>query len=333
MSLLWVDGFEGYGPSGDPTTLLGYRGYGTSQTNHSSITTGRITGYSLYANDIYSPGFATPYLTINPTLIAGIAFKLNNGGYTLIQFTDNTVNGISVTINQTSIVIKLGVTTISTTSLALTLSTWFYAEVKVFCHATAGTVEVRLNGSTVVSLTSTNTKSSYDNYNNSIYIEMHYAWLDDYYICDGSGTAVNDFQGYCRIIGLLPSADTLTEQWSTSTGTDHYALVDENPPNATDYVYSGAQGQTDLYIYPPLPTIVGTIIGLQVTTQSKVFSGTGAIMEAPITSYGVTDAGSDAIVKSTTYSDIRRISITDPNTGLPWTAAGLSAAQIGIKVM
>jgi hypothetical protein len=332
MSLLWVDGFEGYGPSGDPTTLLGYRGYGTSQTNHSSITTGRITGYCISANDIYSPGFSTPSLTINPTLIAGIAFKLNNG-YITIQFMDNTINGIGVTINQTSIVIKLGTTTISTTSLTLTTLTWFYAEVKVFCHATAGTVEVRLNGSTIVSLTGINTKNSYDDYNNVIYTELHYAWLDDYYICDGSGLTVNDFQGFCRVVGLLPNADTLTEQWSTSTGTDHYALVDENPPNTTDYVYSGTQGQTDLYIYPPLPAAIGPIIGLQVATQSKVFSGTGAIVEAPITSYGVTDAGTDAIVKSTTYSDMRRISITDPSTGLPWTAAGLSAAQIGIKVM
>jgi hypothetical protein len=41
-----------------------------------------------------------------------------------------------------------------------------------------------------------------------------------------------------------PTSD-ITTQWSTSTGTDHYALIDETTANDSDYIYATAAGQTD----------------------------------------------------------------------------------------
>jgi len=41
-----------------------------------------------------------------------------------------------------------------------------------------------------------------------------------------------------------PTSD-ITTQWSPSTGTDHFALIDETTANDSDYIYATAAGQTD----------------------------------------------------------------------------------------
>jgi hypothetical protein len=41
-----------------------------------------------------------------------------------------------------------------------------------------------------------------------------------------------------------PTSD-ITTQWTPSTGTDHYALIDETTASDTDYIYATAAGQTD----------------------------------------------------------------------------------------
>jgi hypothetical protein len=41
-----------------------------------------------------------------------------------------------------------------------------------------------------------------------------------------------------------PASD-VTTQWTPSTGTDHYALIDETTANDADYIYATAAGQTD----------------------------------------------------------------------------------------
>jgi hypothetical protein len=41
-----------------------------------------------------------------------------------------------------------------------------------------------------------------------------------------------------------PTSD-ITTQWTPSTGTDHYALIDETTANDADYIYATAAGQTD----------------------------------------------------------------------------------------
>jgi hypothetical protein len=338
MALLWIDGFEGYGTTSNQTGL-GSRYPTYNDLTRLSITTGRITGYGLATNhSSYTPGFTTPVLTTNPTLIVGWATSfVTTGSYTIIQLFDNATLGISVTLYPTSplssVVVNLGATTISTyADFKFLLSKWYYIEMKVFCHDTNGTVEVRINGVTVISLSNIDTNVGFDPYYHKVKIILHDSSIDDYYICDGSGTTLNDFQGVCRIVGLLPNADTTTIEWIPSTGLTHYNLIDENPANTTDYVSNATQDQIDLYTYPALVD-ADAILGLQIDTQVKIAVGSSVIIESPIISNGITELGPDSTVISTNFIDVRRISTTDPNTGLSWVTSNLSAAQIGIRMM
>ena len=186
---------------------------------------------------------------------------------------------------------------------------------------------------TLISLSGINTQAGVEQYHNILQVGIYYGSCDDLYICDGAGTDTNDFLGICRVIGLFPNSDTGTIQWTPSTGTTHYNLVDENPPDGdTSYVETSTQAQTDLYGYPSLIG-TGTILGLQVSTTVSLSAGSSIILESPIISNNITDLGPDYLITNATYYDKTHISTTDPNTGAAWTAANLAAAQIGVKVM
>jgi hypothetical protein len=340
MALLWIDGFEGYGAPGSiSASLVSVRGY-TNVSSSIFITVGNMLGYGLRNNYYYgSPGaaFTTPALTTNSTLISGCSFLFYGNNIASINFYDGATLGINATLSPTapsSLTIKLGSSTIATySSFTMRYNEWYYLELKVFCHPTSGTVEARIDGVTVISLTGINTQAGANTYHNKVcLIGAQYNQFDDFYICDGSGTTVNDFQGICKIIGLLPSADTGTIQWTPSSGTTHYNLVDSNPANTSDYVYSSTQTNIDLFTYPDLIG-TGTIVGFQLNTQAMLSDGTSIILQTPVVSSGSTDLGADYTLTSGTYADFKHISTTDPHTGSAWTIDGLNAAQIGVKVM
>jgi hypothetical protein len=342
MALLWIEGFEGYGTTlgAISSSIVEARGYSHADSS-TYLSAGRMSGYGLYPNAANTLSLiTTPSLTSNATLIAGCAIYFTvNDRTAAINFYYNGTLGVNVVFNpaaSSSIAAKLGGTTLETFSgfqTQINTNVWYYLELKSFCHPTEGTIEVRLNGTTIISLTGINTQTGAESYYNMVNLSGSYhCRFDDFYVCDGTGATCNDFQGVCRVVGLFPNADTSTVQWTPSAGTTHYNLVDENPPNTADYVYSGTQAKTDLYSYPSL-TGDATIIGIQVNTQTNLSSGTSVIIESPIVSNGVTDIGPNTQVLSAGYSDARHISMANPDTDAAWTVADLAAAQIGIKVM
>jgi hypothetical protein len=331
MALLWIDGFEGYGGTGGVAAALIYaRGY-TTVGGSPNIAIGRLYGYSLYCNISNGNTLITPILTTDSTLISGIAFQVGSG--IGLQFYYNGVQGPNILITSTSLTTKLGGTTLDTNTSFTLSNPWYYIEMKCICHPTNGSIEVRINGTTITLITDINTQTGTEAYYNIVRVTGgSTARIDDFYICDGSGDTANDLLGVCKIAAIFPNSDTETIQWTPSTGTTHYNLVDENPANSTDYVSSGTQTQTDLYGYPSL-TGDSTILGLQINTQVSVQSGSSVLIESPILSNGVTDVGDDIQTSGAGYVDIRRTSTVDPGTGEAWTVDTLAAAKIGLRVM
>jgi len=339
MALLWIEGFEGYGTTLGSVSVAA-RGYSYADSS-TYLAAGRMSGYSLYPNASTTIAFlTTPSLTTDTTLVAGCAIYFTVSDRTAsINFYYNGTLGVNVVFNpaaSSSIAARLGTTTLETYSgfqTQINANIWYYLELKCFCHPTDGTIEVRLNGTTIISLSGINTQTGAESYYNMVSLSGSYhCRLDDFYVCDGTGATCNDFQGVCKVIGIFPNADTATVQWTPSTGTTHYNLVDENPASNTDYVSTGTQSNTDLYLYPSLAGD-STIVGIQVNTQVNLSSGTSVIIESPIVSSGAVDLGPRTQVLSAGYYDARHISMTNPDTNAAWTVENLAAAQIGVKVM
>lgn len=79
------------------------------------------------------------------------------------------------------------------------------------------------------------------------------------------GDSINDYKGDTRVYARLPNADGATLQWSPKTGTSHYAMVDENPPDdGTTYNSSLTVGNIDTYKFPVIGIPSGVVYAVQV---------------------------------------------------------------------
>ncbi len=251
-----------------------------------------------------------------------------------------TVHMILATDASGHLLVKHGAgSTLLTSTNTMTTATWYYIEFKVKIDNTTGTYEVRVNetstnwGPPATSQdtqnggTATwNTVTILGSANNPIY--------DDLTICDGSGSLNNDFLGITKVQMKLPSTGNGgNTDFSLSTGTDHGALVDENPPNTTDYNFSSTVGHRDTYNYPAFGC-TGTVRGVQIVPYVlKTDAGARTAMTVVRQSSTNYDGGT-AFTPPASFGYQPQIWETDPSTGpSAWTASGVDAAEFGVKVV
>jgi hypothetical protein len=333
MSIEHVDSFDHY------NNLTNFRRkYDVSSTT-SGVTSGRFGGSAASCQN----SFFALTLTAQQTRVVGFAFLFNNptisAGTTLCQFTDSGTNQVDVRLTATG---QLQVTR-NGTQLGISSAnvivgfTWYYIEFKSKIDPTVGTYEVRVNGVTVVSGTGANTRNTANSSANGVtmgfFANTQGQFVDDLYILNTLGSVNNDFLGECRILLKAPTGDGASTQWAPSTGVNHWANVDDNPPNDdTDYNSDANVGDIDLYTYPAVaPT--GLIAGVQtVMCVRKDDAGTRQLSEV-CRSGGTNFVGSGVFTMLSTYLMFREIRETDPATGIAWTQSGVNNAQFGAKVI
>ena len=73
---------------------------------------------------------------------------------------------------------------------------------------------------------------------------------DDVYIADWTSTPSSPFFGPVKIFAEVPTADASPLNWTPNSGTTHFSLVNEIPPdNDVTYVSDGTAGDIDQYVY------------------------------------------------------------------------------------
>jgi hypothetical protein len=232
-------------------------------------------------------------------------------------------------------------TTLGTTSFALSVNTSYFIEFKVTIDPSAGTIDVRVNGSSKLSLSSQNTRATANSTANSIVLGSpsniaggaFTADYDDFYVSDGTGSApTNDFLGDVRVEALLPNGAGNTSAWTPSAGSN-YQNVDETAPNAdTDYNSTSNAGDVDTYNYPSITPASGTVFGVQVNMNARKDDG-GTRTIAPVVRSGVTDFVGTSRNIGSTYTYYQQVYETDPNTAAAWTITNVNAAEFGIKLV
>lgn len=158
--------------------------------------------------------------------------------------------------------------------------------------------------------------------------------LDDFYVCDGTGSANLDFLGDCRVITVLPNAaGDKSEMTLTGTGlTQHYQAVNDNPPDGdTTYVSSSTLNQIDLFHFADV-SIAGTVRGVQISLLARKDDAGTRTMASVVKSAGTEYVGSSFSLGTgyQYFSDVRE---TDPATGAAWTVGNFNSAQAGVKLV
>lgn len=340
MALLWMDGFDNYGTSTgsnpSPSGVVGRKYIAVSQI-YLYVETGRFA-HALRLHNSNGAYIQTPALTTDDTLIIGLGLKTSAvANVELFAFYDGSTKGVNLYLNNTGeLSVRRGSTVLGTTSgLSWTLDTWYWVELKVVCHDTTGSYDLKIAESTVLSATGVDTKEGTNNYHDRIRFSSTTAsriYLDDLYLLDSSGSSNNDFLGNSKVSTIRPNGDD-TANWATSTpSANHYENVDEQIlDDDTSYVEDSTTNTTDLYDYENLSD-VDSIYGIQINTDCRETDATTYALKSVVSSNGIQDDGTGENVGSISYKTLRRIVEEDPDTNTAWSVSGVNAALFGIKV-
>lgn len=346
MSLLWIEGFEGFGTSnGSAVSGMSLKYPTAGADSNFTLRAGRVSGHSIEtSNTILNNHFQTPSFTSMATVIIGFAFKqaAYNATYDLLSIRDSTV--VHMTLRNVSSTgewraMRAGTTQLGsdTSGAAVSAGSWAYVEVKCTISDAAGVFELYVNGIQYLNLTSQDTRnagnSTCDNFRwTGSTNASDDTTLDDIYICDSSGSDNNTFLGSQVVVGLLPAADTSAEDFTLSTGADSYALCDENPANGdTDYIESSTSGQATRFTYGTLSGVTN-VKGIQINTTCRETDANPFSIYNQVKSGATTSDGTAQGIGSTSYVSKSRVVEQDPDTAALWTVSGINAAEFGVKV-
>ena len=149
-----------------------------------------------------------------------------------------------------------------------------------------------------------------------------------YYI-DNLTMGTGGWCGDVRYEALLPTGDTATEDWTRSTGSDSYALVDERPPSGTDYLSSSTNGQKTVVSCADFDSSNKTPLFVNAWGYLQKDTGGGQQVKLLVSdgSNTTTGAAKDITTGWLYYSDL----LTTAPDGSAWSDTDLDNVQIGVE--
>jgi hypothetical protein len=293
-----------------------------------------------------------------PTLIAAFAAKrvssASAGPRNICRFLDNTTGHIALIWRDDNFfefyrggdesANDIGTKIAGPSTASVTANAYHYIELKVLLNATTGTADLKVDGVNILSfsgntlgtanLTATQFQFGSTGSPGGVAQGPWQIYFDDLLLMDGTGTYNKDFIGD-KAVGInFPTADGTYAQWALSTGAQGFALVDENPPNTTDYISTGTTSSLTSFTYPAIAAGSAQSIYAVVCNVYSSLSGGGPHVLAGLAKSGVsvgTSASTWAVPGS--FHINQGIFETDPATGVPWTVAGVDAAEFGVKLV
>lgn len=327
MTIEFFTGFEGCGSTADIQAFFDMT-YSSSYPAYNNSGNGFDGGKCIRSGIVL--GYCRKSCTAAKTKVVG--FHVNDcAKYSYSSDTYNALIrfiGPQVTIFNSSsgLDIRVSATQIDT-SAAQIGSGLTHVEIKVFSDASAGTVEVKLNGVSVYEGTGLNTGGADIS---SIYWgtcgnTTHY--LDNLFIAD-------DWQGELRSYVLRPTSD-VAAGFTPLSGTDNYAMVDDTGDDGdTTYVASDTVSTKDLYGYGNIDTHTIVKAVSLVTVARKDDAGARSIQHA--SRQDSTDYDHTAFALPTAYPGATGEGQFEVLNAAPdssaWTPAVLNDIAWGFKV-
>lgn len=354
MALLWVDGFDSYGDAFNtapqPTNIIAARyAFVANESQIDIESAAPISGnYLSITPSSYQTGIYTANNTTNATIIMGARVSIYDSAafntdqdWPLFAILDGSTVCVRVIISNGFLwAANGGGDKFAFVRTHLPNTAWYYYELKAYCHSTNGTIEVRVNGVPVINMTSVNTNTGGSGYftrgsigDNTTVRAFQNSFIDDYYICDGSGNTNNDFLGPVVVSTVFPDGDDSVNFATTGNANfaTHYEQVNDNDAMwTTDYIQDSTTGNRDIFTLGAtidFETIYGVVGNIVVTGNSsnqnyhQVFSSNGTENESG-------NYSANTSVNSTSVYVLEK----DPDTSNAWTSATVNALKFGIEL-
>lgn len=331
--ILFVDGFGHYTSAADkwsaydstPTVGASYGrngGYGASLGGQDNL--------QLYLGQVYSHvilGFAVRFVTMVGTF-ESIAHFFGGGQYAhQFDVRLNRDGVISVYLNNGSSLLG------SSAAGAFAVDgRWQYVEIRGKISESAGEVEVRVDGTSKLSITGVDTQVQTTG--GIDWVRVGPWWLygqsiGDKYVDDVVviNASVGTFLGDVSVETLLPSANS-TVQWVAS-GPDNYDCVnDAAPDDDATYVSSDTINAYELYTFTDLVRSSGTVHGVQLNSTARIT--TAGVFTEIINTSATYDGTTHT--SQTSYAPYYSIWGANPAGGA-WTVSSINAATAGVRVI
>lgn len=235
-----------------------------------------------------------------------------------------------------------GSTLLGTTAAALFQNVWHHVELNTLIHASAGTADLAIDGMTSAgfALTGLNTLGStsaaWDEFRFGGYFAAIGSAAEEVdvsmpFVLDGSGSQCNTRLGPARVDAQAPTSDGNYTAWTLSTGSSHFAVVDEAQGNGdTDYASTATAGNKESYNHAALVASAATIVFVQLDAQVKR-EDAGAAGVKGLWRRAGTDYLSAEQGVPLSYAHNRFIYELDPSTGAAWTESNFNSAEIGLQ--
>lgn len=351
MALRWIDGFDYYDTNAVALvyeewsnnarlTILAGGGRNGTQGLRSQATSGGSSGNGYVRKTI--SGTET-------TIIVGFGLLVVNndtGTIELCSLDENAagVDHISLRLTTGTSTYGLSVgrgnyTELGSAAAVIPDGTYVYVEMKAVIHDTTGSVEVRVNGVTVINVTGVDTRNGGVPAVTQVLIgngrgnaNNYDIRQDDVYVCDGTGSLNNGFLGDSRVAALYPTGAGTTTQWTPSAGSN-WQNVDEAPPDEdTTYNSETTAGEIDLYAMANLPSTAGSVAGIkEVAYHRKDDAGARTLRHVLRTGATNYEGADIAVADGYTYAGtvLREL---NPNTGVAWTGTDIDGLEAGVKL-
>ena len=335
MALRFIDGFDHYTIPDDLSQK--WNSYNLTSTSFPfGPTTGRRADSTALRirNDT---DWVSITLDNQSTWYVGFAMYLfGNETSALMRFYDSDVSAQAYVNITSSGIIQLyrGTTLIASSSNSIPNGSWNYIEVRLTIANSGGVFEVRVNEQVWVTYTGDTQQSSSLSTANRISIygrDVHIAY-DDLYVCDGTGSANNTYLGDVRVDTVRPSGAGNHADFSRQGGASNWENVDDTSiDDDSTYNYSNTVGHKDSFDCANLPSVTGTINGIQVSLGARKDDAGSRILRALARLSGTDYEGSD-LAPGTDYRFYRQIWEQNPDTSAAWTEAQINGAEFGYKV-
>ncbi len=270
-----------------------------------------------------------PFFIVGDTTVVHLGLRLMNGGNIGVYRLTGNIGGMGYgALLATSTTVAVG-------------GVWLPIEIQMTIHDSAGVVKVRFNGSGVdeISLTGQDTRNGgtatvtlcgfsgirKSGDNSPVNVD-----IDDLWVNDTAGSDCAGFLGDMRVDFHLPVSDGADTGWTLSTGTSHFATVDENPPNTSDYNTAASTTLTDTFKVENFKNNGADIVALQLSYISQKTAVGPSALQAVIRESGTDTASGVDLYPSTTWSALwQNYSLAGGDAKR--AAAGFNAAEYGVK--
>jgi len=216
-----------------------------------------------------------------------------------------------------------------TGTATILLNLWYYFEIVV--DKASGLVQVWVNNGKDIEATLPTSAQFLTQYETTwTNSATDFKCVDDLTLVDATAGRYTDRVGPISILTRLPTSD-VDREWTPSTGNEHYALVDNQPPKEEEYIQSNTSGATDTFLSSTGLPQGAQIIAVGITVRNKKSDIDARQLGMVVGAKGQTQKEVVDMNLSTTPKYSYAVFETAPN-GAAWSDESATSTPFGVVV-